>query len=140
MFEELGVLYRGMVLGLVIAAPVGPVGLLCFRRTVQKGLLIGFATGFGPASGVAAAAARTAGAWRGVEGLIAAGAAAFFHGTHFARDGPPPSRRKYQAPAPPAARNSSAASHVPVEPPADGLARGLRCELGVLVRRLATQR
>lgn len=48
-FEELGVLYRGMVLGLVIAAPVGPVGLLCIRRTVQKGLLIGFATGFGAA-------------------------------------------------------------------------------------------
>jgi threonine/homoserine/homoserine lactone efflux protein len=49
LFEELGVLYRGIVLGLMIAAPVGPVGLLCIRRTVQKGLLIGFATGFGAA-------------------------------------------------------------------------------------------
>ncbi len=49
LFEEFGVLYRGMLLGLMIAAPVGPVGLLCIRRTVQKGLLIGFASGFGAA-------------------------------------------------------------------------------------------
>lgn len=49
MLEELGVLYRGALLGLMMAAPVGPVGLLCIRRTVQKGLLSGFATGFGAA-------------------------------------------------------------------------------------------
>ncbi len=33
----------------MITAPVGPVGLLCIRRTLQKGLLVGFATGFGAA-------------------------------------------------------------------------------------------
>ncbi|MDD3370285.1 MAG: LysE family transporter [Alphaproteobacteria bacterium] len=49
MLEELGVLYRGMFLGLLIAAPVGPVGLLCIRRTLQKGALIGLATGVGAA-------------------------------------------------------------------------------------------
>jgi threonine/homoserine/homoserine lactone efflux protein len=49
LFEGLGVLYRGMVLGVMIAAPVGPVGLLCIRRTLQKGFLRGFATGFGAA-------------------------------------------------------------------------------------------
>lgn len=49
MFDELGVLYRGILLGFVVAAPVGPIGLLCIRRTVQKGLLIGFATGIGAA-------------------------------------------------------------------------------------------
>jgi threonine/homoserine/homoserine lactone efflux protein len=49
LFEEVGVLYRGIVLGLVIAAPVGPVGLLCIRRTLQKGVLVGLATGFGAA-------------------------------------------------------------------------------------------
>ena len=49
MFEELGVLYRGMLFGLMVAAPVGPVGLLCIRRTIQKGMAIGFATGFGAA-------------------------------------------------------------------------------------------
>ena len=50
MFEALGVFYRGMVLGLMISAPVGPIGLLCIRRTAQKGLAIGFATGMGAAS------------------------------------------------------------------------------------------
>src|ERR1700693_4676619 len=47
--EEIGVFYRGLVLGLMIAAPVGPVGLLCIRRTIQKGLPAGFATGLGAA-------------------------------------------------------------------------------------------
>ncbi len=49
LFDEIGVFYRGLVLGLMIAAPVGPVGLLCIRRTIQKGLLVGFATGLGAA-------------------------------------------------------------------------------------------
>ena len=49
MFGEIGVLYRGLVLGVVIAAPVGPVGLLCIRRTLQKGVMIGIATGLGAA-------------------------------------------------------------------------------------------
>jgi threonine/homoserine/homoserine lactone efflux protein len=48
-FEEVGVFYRGAVLGLMIAAPVGPIGLLCIRRTLQKGWLIGFSTGMGAA-------------------------------------------------------------------------------------------
>ena len=49
MFDDLGVFARGIVLGVMVAAPVGPVGLLCIRRTIQKGLAIGFATGFGAA-------------------------------------------------------------------------------------------
>ena len=49
MLEEIGVFYRGAVLGLVIAAPVGPIGLLCIRRTLQKGMAIGLATGLGAA-------------------------------------------------------------------------------------------
>jgi len=49
LLEEIGILYRGMVLGLVIAAPVGPVGLLCIRRTLQKGVRKGLATGLGAA-------------------------------------------------------------------------------------------
>lgn len=49
LFEEIGVFYRGLVLGLMIAAPVGPIGLLCIRRSIQKGLMIGFATGLGAA-------------------------------------------------------------------------------------------
>lgn len=49
MFSDLGVFYRGLILGLMVAAPVGPVGLLCIRRTIQKGVWIGFASGFGAA-------------------------------------------------------------------------------------------
>lgn len=49
MFLESTVFCRGIVLGLVVAAPVGPVGLLCIRRTLHKGLLIGFTTGLGAA-------------------------------------------------------------------------------------------
>lgn len=49
LLEQIGVFYRGAVLGLMIAAPVGPIGLLCIRRTIQKGLPTGFATGFGAA-------------------------------------------------------------------------------------------
>lgn len=49
MLDSLGVLTRGVLLGVMVAAPVGPVGLLCIRRTIQKGLLVGFATGFGAA-------------------------------------------------------------------------------------------
>lgn len=50
MFEVLGFFYRGLILGFMISAPVGPIGLLCIRRTAQRGLLVGFATGLGAAS------------------------------------------------------------------------------------------
>lgn len=49
MFDNLPVFYRGIMLGVMVAAPVGPVGILCIRRTIQKGVLIGFASGFGAA-------------------------------------------------------------------------------------------
>ncbi len=49
LLENWGVFYRGLLLGLMVAAPVGPVGLLCIRRTIQKGVWIGFASGFGAA-------------------------------------------------------------------------------------------
>jgi len=49
LLEEIGVFYRGLVLGLMISAPVGPIGLLCIRRTISKGLIVGFATGLGAA-------------------------------------------------------------------------------------------
>ncbi|HEU0118054.1 MAG TPA: LysE family transporter [Alphaproteobacteria bacterium] len=49
MLEEVGVFYRGLVLGVMVSAPVGPIGLLCIRRTIQRGLLVGFTTGLGAA-------------------------------------------------------------------------------------------
>lgn len=42
-------LLKGIVIGFAIAAPVGPIGLLCIRRTLVKGHLAGFSTGLGAA-------------------------------------------------------------------------------------------
>lgn len=41
---------KGVVIGLSIAAPVGPIGLLCIRRTLADGRLRGFITGLGAAT------------------------------------------------------------------------------------------
>jgi threonine/homoserine/homoserine lactone efflux protein len=41
---------RGLLLGFSIAAPVGPIGLLCIRRTLADGRLSGLATGLGAAT------------------------------------------------------------------------------------------
>lgn len=41
---------RGVVLGFSIAAPVGPIGVLCIRRTLADGCLIGFVSGLGAAT------------------------------------------------------------------------------------------
>ncbi|HVY71914.1 MAG TPA: LysE family transporter, partial [Verrucomicrobiae bacterium] len=41
---------RGFLIGLSIAAPVGPIGVLCIRRTLASGRLAGFITGMGAAS------------------------------------------------------------------------------------------
>jgi len=43
-------LLKGLILGFSIAAPVGPIGLLCINRTLQKGKLSGFLSGMGAAS------------------------------------------------------------------------------------------
>ena len=43
-------LVRGMALGFSIAAPVGPIGVLCIRRTLASGRLFGFVSGLGAAT------------------------------------------------------------------------------------------
>lgn len=47
---DIGFLLRGMVIGFAIAAPVGPVGVLCIRRTLTDGRVFGFVSGLGAAS------------------------------------------------------------------------------------------
>jgi len=42
-------LWKGIVLGFSIAAPVGPIGILCIRRTLQYGRLSGLFSGLGAA-------------------------------------------------------------------------------------------
>ncbi|MBI3419203.1 MAG: LysE family transporter [Proteobacteria bacterium] len=49
MFDEVSVFLRGLLLGVLVAAPVGPVGLLCIRRTLQNGIFSGLLTGLGAA-------------------------------------------------------------------------------------------
>jgi threonine/homoserine/homoserine lactone efflux protein len=41
---------KGIVVGVVIAVPVGPVGVLCLRRTVFEGRLAGLMSGLGAAT------------------------------------------------------------------------------------------
>jgi len=43
-------LLRGLIIGFSIAAPVGPIGVLCIRRTLADGRLHGLASGLGAAS------------------------------------------------------------------------------------------
>ncbi len=45
---------RGLVIGFSIAAPVGPIGLLCLRRTLAHGRAAGFISGLGAATADAA--------------------------------------------------------------------------------------
>jgi threonine/homoserine/homoserine lactone efflux protein len=43
-------LLKGIVVGVVIAVPVGPVGILCLRRTIFEGRLAGLVSGLGAAT------------------------------------------------------------------------------------------
>ncbi len=43
-------LVKGLVVGFSIAAPVGPIGLLCIRRSLAQGAAMGLATGLGAAT------------------------------------------------------------------------------------------
>lgn len=43
-------LIKGLIIGFSIAAPVGPIGVLCIRRTLAEGLIFGLITGLGAAT------------------------------------------------------------------------------------------
>lgn len=42
-------LWRGLAIGILVSAPMGPVGMLCIQRTLDKGRLAGLYTGVGAA-------------------------------------------------------------------------------------------
>ncbi len=42
-------IFKGMLIGMIASAPMGPVGILCVQRTLNKGRWYGFATGIGAA-------------------------------------------------------------------------------------------
>lgn len=45
----LDILIKGFIVGVVVSAPLGPVGVLCIQRTLNKGRWYGFVTGLGAA-------------------------------------------------------------------------------------------
>ena len=83
---------KGFVLGVSIAAPVGPIGLLCLKRSLSGGMMNGLAAGLGAATadlmygllavfGLGAVLSRflSAAAWAEVAGgLFLSGSAAIF--------------------------------------------------------------
>ena len=100
--DGLSLFTQGIVLGFSIAAPVGPIGVLCIRRTLQNGFRSGLASGLGAATadavyGTIAAAGLTLAAeflgrqqiWLGILGgafLLYLGVKTFFS--------PPPKREE----------------------------------------------
>ena len=46
---DISYLPRGLVIGFAIAAPVGPIGVLCIRRTLAEGRAMGLVSGLGAA-------------------------------------------------------------------------------------------
>lgn len=50
MHTDISFLLQGLILGFSIAAPVGPIGVLCIRRTLTDGRIVGFVSGLGAAT------------------------------------------------------------------------------------------
>ena len=45
--DILDIIFKGLIIGILVSAPMGPVGILCVQRTLNKGRWYGFATGVG---------------------------------------------------------------------------------------------
>lgn len=48
--DILDCIYKGIIIGILASAPMGPVGILCVQRTLNKGRWYGFVTGIGAAA------------------------------------------------------------------------------------------
>jgi threonine/homoserine/homoserine lactone efflux protein len=47
---NIGLFFKGFLVGFLIAMPVGPIGILCIQRTLHKGKLHGMVSGLGAAT------------------------------------------------------------------------------------------
>lgn len=47
---DLSFLFKGIIVGLIVAVPVGPIGVLCLCRTLTEGRLHGIVSGLGAAT------------------------------------------------------------------------------------------
>ena len=41
---------KGIIVGLLVSAPLGPIGIMCIQRTLNKGYMSGFVSGLGAAA------------------------------------------------------------------------------------------
>jgi threonine/homoserine/homoserine lactone efflux protein len=48
-FSIFDIIYKGVLIGILVSAPMGPIGLLCIQRTLNKGQWHGFFSGVGAA-------------------------------------------------------------------------------------------
>ena len=67
----MGAFSTGVALGFAIAAPIGPIGILCLRRAIAGGFFAGLSSGLGAACADALYAAAAACALTLVEALLA---------------------------------------------------------------------
>lgn len=65
-----GLFLKGIVIGFAIAAPVGPIAILCAQRTLAEGRLIGLASGLGAATADAVYGAIAAFGLAAIAGLL----------------------------------------------------------------------
>lgn len=70
---DLTLVGRGVVLGLAISAPVGPIGVLCIRRTLAEGRVVGLVSGLGAATADALYGALVAFGLTAVTSLLVGG-------------------------------------------------------------------
>jgi threonine/homoserine/homoserine lactone efflux protein len=50
LFSSAEFFWKGLIIGFAIAAPVGPIGVLCIRRTLAEGRMAGLLSGLGAAT------------------------------------------------------------------------------------------
>ncbi|MFC3676976.1 LysE family translocator [Ferrovibrio xuzhouensis] len=69
MMDDAELLLRGILLGLAVAAPVGPIGVLCIQRCLAGGFWAGFSGGIGTAVADAVYAALAAAGFAALAGV-----------------------------------------------------------------------
>ncbi len=67
---DIGLFGRGLLVGSSIAAPVGPIGVLCIRRTLTLGRLAGLLSGLGAATADAVYGAIAAYGLTAISGIL----------------------------------------------------------------------
>src|ERR1035438_2006145 len=69
---ELSFFVKGAAIGFSIAAPVGPIGILCIRRSLADGVWKGFSAGLGAATADAAFGCLAAFGLTAISGFLVA--------------------------------------------------------------------